>query len=306
VPVSSTPVSRKASLLGAAAAAGAGAFAYGLLEPLRPRLVRHEVPVRWSGPPLEVLHLSDTHLSPRDGRLQAFLRDLPRRLGSPPDLVITTGDMIEGEAGIEPLVESLDGIRSRLGRFYVLGSHDYFVSSGPSYTKYFSKDRSVRRATPIDSARFEAALSSAGWVSLTNRTEVLAEGTLSIRLTGVDDPYLRRHRTDHIGRAGSDDLVIGVMHAPDIVSEWVLQGTDLVLAGHTHGGQVRLPLLGAAVTNSTLPTALAGGLHRIGSGWLHVSPGLGTGRYSPIRFLTPPEATLLRLVPERRDGEEDG
>jgi uncharacterized protein len=298
VPVSSTPVSRKASLLGAVAAAGAGAFAYGLLEPLRYRLVRLEVPVRWTGPPLEVLHLSDTHLSPRNVRLRTFLRDLPQQLGSPPDLVITTGDMIEGEAAIEPLVDALAGLSSRLGRFYVLGSHDYFISSGPSYTKYFTDDRTVRRARAIDSGRFEAALASTGWVSLTNRTEVIAEGPRSIRLSGVDDPYLRRHQTDHISRSRDDDLTIGVMHAPDIVSEWILQGTDLVLAGHTHGGQVRLPLIGAVVTNSSLPAALAGGLHRIGSSWLHVSPGLGTGRYSPIRFLTPPEATLLRLVPE--------
>jgi predicted MPP superfamily phosphohydrolase len=89
------------------------------------------------------------------------------------------------------------------------------------------------------------------------------------------------------------------MHAPDVVSEWFLTGFDLVLAGHTHGGQVRIPGIGALVTNCSLPTALAGGLHRIHGGWLHVSPGLGTGKYSPIRFACPPEATLLHLEPAR-------
>jgi predicted MPP superfamily phosphohydrolase len=75
----------------------------------------------------------------------------------------------------------------------------------------------------------------------------------------------------------------------------LLAGFDLVLGGHTHAGQVRIPGVGALVTNSSLPAALGGGLHRIGSGWLHVSPGLGTGRFAPIRFACRPEATLLVL-----------
>jgi predicted MPP superfamily phosphohydrolase len=94
-------------------------------------------------------------------------------------------------------------------------------------------------------------------------------------------------------------VAIGVVHTPDVVSEWALGGYDLVLAGHTHGGQVRIPGVGAVVTNCTLPPALAAGLHRIGGAWLHVSPGLGTGRFSPIRFNCRPEATLLRLRSRR-------
>ena len=87
------------------------------------------------------------------------------------------------------------------------------------------------------------------------------------------------------------------MHAPDVVSDFALAGFDLVLAGHTHGGQVRIPPFGALVTNSSLPPALARGLSRVGNMWLHVSPGLGTSRFSPARFACPPEATLLQLVP---------
>ncbi|MEA2517702.1 MAG: uncharacterized protein QOG16_1540, partial [Actinomycetota bacterium] len=91
-------------------------------------------------------------------------------------------------------------------------------------------------------------------------------------------------------------LAIGLAHAPDVVSQWMLQGFDLVFTGHTHAGQVRVPGFGAVVTNSSLPTELAGGLHRVGSGWLHVSPGLGTGRFAPIRFNCRPEATLLEIT----------
>jgi uncharacterized protein len=142
-------------------------------------------------------------------------------------------------------------------------------------------------------------LRAKGWTALTNATELIDDGATRIRIAGVDDPYIRRHRTGHIARAAEDALAIGLVHAPDVVSDWILAGFDLVLAGHTHGGQVRLPLVGAVVTNCALPAALAGGLHAIGDGWLHVSPGLGSGRFAPVRFNERPEATLLQIRPQR-------
>jgi len=280
-----------------ALAAGAGSFAYGLVEPFRYRLGAHELPVVWGGPPVDVLHLSDTHLAPRDTKLRKFLRGLPGVLERTPDLVLITGDMIEGDEAIDPLLEALAPIQARLGRYYVLGSHDYFVSSGPSYTKYFSGEKTVRKAKHTDSDRLEAGLQEHGWVSLANRSERIEVDGRRILVSGVDDPYLKRHDTAHICRTGDDQLAIGLMHAPDVVSEWALNGFDLALAGHTHGGQVRLPGVGAVVTNCSLPAALASGLSRVGRTWLHVSPGLGTGKHAPIRFLAPPEATLLRVVP---------
>ena len=276
---------------------GAGAFAYGLYEPFRYSLTALDVPVSWEGHPLDVLHLSDTHLAPGDKKLRRFLRELPSRLDTTPDLVLATGDMIEGDEAIEPLLEALAPIQARFGRFYVLGSHDYFVSSGPSYTKYFSGEKTVRRAKHTDSDRLEVGLKEQGWVALTNATHHVDVQGRKVRLAGVDDPYLKRHDVAHIERGEDDELAIGLMHAPDITSEWALNRFDLVLAGHTHAGQVRVPGVGAIVTNCSLPSALASGLSRVGHTWLHVSPGLGTGKYSPIRFLAPPEATLLRLVP---------
>ena len=278
-----------------ALAAGAAAFLYGLYEPYLFRLMCKDVPVEWDGPPLDVLHISDTHLSARDGRLAAWLHNLPERLEKTPDLVIATGDLIQGDDAIDPVVTLLAGIQATFGRYYVLGSHDYYVSAGPSYTKYFSKDRSVRSTIRTDVDRLERGLQEKGWISLTNRTETVEVHGRTVRLSGVDDPYLDRHDTSHVGRAAEDDLAIALVHAPNVVSEWALAGFDLVLAGHTHGGQVRIPFAGALVTNSELPTGLASGLHRIGRTWLHVSPGLGTGKYTPLRFLTRPEATLLRV-----------
>lgn len=233
-------------------------------------------------------------MSGDDNKLFDFLKTLPSRIGAAPDLVLGTGDFVEDDAGITPFVEMLSRIEARLGRFYVLGSHDYYQSRFQAYTKYLTGRRPVRAPRAATDV-LEGRLQSAGWSPLTNTTTTVQDDDIRIRLTGVDDPYLDRHDTAHIRRSRDDDLAIGLTHAPDVVSEFALAGFDLVLAGHTHGGQIRVPLAGAIVTNCTLPAALAGGLSRVGDSWLHVSPGLGTGRFAPVRFNCRPEATLLEL-----------
>jgi uncharacterized protein len=235
-------------------------------------------------------------MKPGDRLLQRFLERLPDELGAPPDLVLATGDLIEIDEGIDPLVEALGRLEAKLGRFYVLGSHDYFQSRFHAYTKYFTGRRPVN-THPADTARLEHGLQDKGWQPLVNDTATVNVEGRTLRLVGVDDPYIKRHKTDHIAREPGDAAAIGLMHAPDLVSEYALAGFDVAVAGHTHAGQVKVPGVGAVVTNCSLPAALADGLHRIGGMWLHVSPGLGTGRFSPVRFNSPPEATLLLLEP---------
>jgi predicted MPP superfamily phosphohydrolase len=93
------------------------------------------------------------------------------------------------------------------------------------------------------------------------------------------------------------------MHSPDSAPESAALGYDLLVAGHTHGGQVCVPGLGALVTNSSMPPRLAAGLIRMGTAILHTSPGLGTSKYAPFRFACRPEATLLELrVGQRATG----
>lgn len=277
--------------------AGLAVAIYAALEPYLYTFSTHELKVSSYVPPLSVLHLSDTHLGAKDHRLASWLERLPDEIGELPDLVLATGDMIENDPGIDPLVEALSHFEARLGRFYVLGGHDYYQSTFQAYTRYWTGRRGQIRAPRADSDRLIERLDSLGWVDLTNTSSTIASDAGTIRIAGVDDPYLNRHTTEHIHRAESEVAAIGLVHSPDVVSEWMLNGFDLVVAGHTHGGQVRLPGVGAVVTNCSLPPALARGPHRIGSGWLHVSPGLGTGRFSPIRFNCRPEATLLRLIP---------
>ena len=289
------------ALLTAAASAALAAGAYALYEPYRWRFVTREAPVRPGAPSLDVLHVSDLHMTGRSERLVRWLEDLPRLVERQPDVVVATGDLIDGDDGIEAAVRALAGLQGRLGSYYVLGSHDYYLSTFRlgGYLKYFSTSHERRHVKRAKTDELESGLRAKGWTPLTNATEVIRDGPRRIRLAGVDDPYIRRHKMDHVHTSRDDDLAIGLVHAPDVVSEWILNGFDLVVAGHTHGGQVRFPLLGALVTNSSLPAALAGGLHPIGAGWLHVSPGLGSGRFAPIRFNQRPEATLLQIRPQQ-------
>jgi predicted MPP superfamily phosphohydrolase len=286
----------------AAALAIVGLGAYSFIESHLYRLTTKRVPIGEACPPLSVLHISDVHMQHHNRRLATWLRALPARLGSPPDLVLATGDMIEGNGGIDPLIEALAPMAARLGCFYVLGSHDYYAPAFKVFTRYFGRSHGPAQASRADTARLEEGLRTLGWTSLVNTTYTVATPSGPVRLTGVDDPYLRRHRTEHIKRTDGEIAAIGLMHSPDVISEWFTRGYDLVVAGHTHAGQVRIPGVGALVTNCSLPNALAGGLHRVEKGWLHVSPGLGTGKYAPIRFACRPEATLLRLEP--RDGSD--
>jgi predicted MPP superfamily phosphohydrolase len=290
-------------LLRTATLAAAGLGAYAFVEPYLYRLSEKEVPLHAAVAGLSILHVSDIHMKGRSRLLVSFLEDLPEALARPPDLILATGDLIEDDGGIDLVLRGLSRIPARLGRFYVLGSHDYYQAAFKAYTKYFDSSGEAVEAMPADTPRLERGLRDDGWISLTNRSHVLESPHGRIRLSGIDDPFIKRDDTAHIKRSADESLAIGLMHAPNVVSEWFLAGYDLVVAGHTHGGQVRIPLFGALVTNCTLPRELAGGLHRIGSGWLHVSPGLGTGKYSPIRFACRPEVTLLRLV--SGDGDDE-
>ena len=285
-----------ARVLGGLAISGLGLSAYALAEPHLFRLKRlvADLPVASVG--LDVLHVSDIHLTARTEGLQRWLAKLPGLLDQPPDLVVATGDLIEDDSGIGPAVDLLSKLPARFGRFYVLGSHDYFQSSFHAYTKYFTGRRPIN-ARHADTERLETGLKESGWMPVTNSTELVETDAGRVRVAGVDDPYINRHRTEHIRREAGDALAIGLMHAPDVVSEYALAGFDLVVGGHTHGGQVRIPGVGALVTNCSLPAALAGGLSLIGDTWLHVSPGLGTSPFARIRFNCRPEVTLLQLRP---------
>ena len=288
-------VPKLAWLAGAVAAAGAACVGYGILvERDWYRLRRERVEALAPGqPPLTVLHLSDLHLTVADGRRLAFLE---RLAGERVDLVVLTGDMLGEPGALDPVLEALGRFRPRLGAVAVLGSNDYWAPRFRNPLGYFLGPSSRRRRSSGRNPWRELVdgLEARGWTVLSNRRGRLGD----VELAGMDDPHIRRDDLD-VAVPPNGRLRLGVVHSPyrRALDAFERNGYELLLAGHTHGGQVRLPGVGALVTNCDLPRDRVRGLSRWGSSWLHVSAGLGTSKYAPFRFACRPEASLLTVVP---------
>jgi predicted MPP superfamily phosphohydrolase len=259
------------------------------------RLVRHRLDILPAGTAgLTVLHVSDLHLTESDRRAAAFLASLPRA-----DVTVLTGDALGDPSAVEFVARVLRSVRGRVASLFVLGSNDLYAPRPINWLRYFARDRDAkrplgRRGRPADLIRL---LERDGWVHLKNRKYERRTNGLRLEIVGLDDPHIHRADIRVAPRTGDGVFGLAVVHSPDPAPELAALGYDLVVAGHTHGGQVRLPVIGALVTNCTIPNRLARGLVRIGPAYLHVSPGLGTSKYAPFRLLCRPEATLLELGP---------
>jgi predicted MPP superfamily phosphohydrolase len=158
---------------------------------------------------------------------------------------------------------------------------------------------------------FVADLDAAGWADLSNRAATLdiatqgGDGVQRVSLIGVDDPHLGRDRLPAPDASWTDPraLRLAVTHAPyvRVVDAFTHRHPDVIVAGHTHGGQIALPFLGAIVTNCDLPRRFARGLHMWTAGddaaLLQVSAGLGTSPFAPVRVAARPEVTVIHLMP---------
>jgi predicted MPP superfamily phosphohydrolase len=292
----------------AGALAGAGLTAYALWEARQYTLRRVTVPVLPAGArPLKVLHLSDIHLVPTQQRKIEWLSSLALLR---PDLVVNTGDNLAHRDSVPALADALGPLLQVPGVF-VLGSNDYFAPRPRNPLRYLVPDDGKRHTNvpQLPWRDLVATLSSAGWHDLSNARAQLQVGDLALAFAGVDDPHLNNDQLSAVaGRADAGaDLRMGVAHAPylRVLDAFARDGYDVILAGHTHGGQVCLPGGRALTTNCDLDPARARGLHRHpaasapgdpGSSWLHVSAGLGTSPYARIRVACRPEATLLTMV----------
>ena len=282
--------------VGRGVAAGAVLAAWPFVEPHLPVLRHVAVPVLPPGwAPLRVLHLSDLHLLPSHTRRATWVRALA---DAEPDLVVSTGDHVSSAAAIGLLTETLAALTADgTPGVFVPGNNDYYTPTVPSPLHYLRGGEPRRRTPDLPWGRAARRLEDAGWTDLTHRrTTVLVAGR-PVVLTGTDDAHLRRDRYAEV--AGPvEGFGVGVTHTPQrrLLRAFAADGHALVLAGHTHGGQLRLPGLGAVVTNCDLPRARARGLTRGEGGWLHVSAGLGSSPYLPVRLCCRPEATVLELV----------
>lgn len=242
---------------------------------------------------LTVLHLSDLHFVRSDPRKKRFLASLPQA-----DVTVVTGDFLAEPEAVEIAVDAVRATRGRLASWFVLGSNDHFAPKPLNYLAYFRRDRTRRSAVLGRGDDLARQLEDDGWDDLTNSRREAALDGLSVELLGLDDAHIRWHDLRVAPRRQLDRFGVAVMHSPDSAAEAAALGYDLLVAGHTHGGQVRLPIAGALVTNCVMPRHLVSGLIRMGPAVLHTSPGLGTSKYAPFRFWCRPEATVLEL--ERR------
>ena len=295
---------RLPTLVPVTAAAGIVALGYaGIVERNWFALRRFEIPVLPPGTgPLRVLHISDAHLTPGRRRLQSWIRSLD---DLDPHLVVNTGDSIAHPQSVRVFLDSLGPLLDRPGVF-VLGSNDLYAPEPFNPARYLlgpSSRRRRKKEPDLPWEKLRDGMTAAGWLDLDNQQGQLTAGGLDIAVAGVHDSHIKRDRYAQVaGRAEAGaDLRLGVMHSPEprLLDQFVADGYDLLLAGHTHGGQLCLPWYGTLVTNCGIDRKRARGLHRYpadGQAWLHVSAGLGTSPWAPARFACRPEASLLTLV----------
>jgi len=288
-------------------AAGVTGLAWSLAEARAFVLRRFTLPVLPAGSdPLRVLHLSDLHLVPRQTAKLEWVRGLA---ALEPDLVVSTGDSLAHLQAVPAVLRAHGELLDRPGVF-VLGSNDYYAPRPKNPARYLLPAGGGRRVIGdrLPTADLVRGFTEAGWVDLTNRRGALQVRGLRLDFVGVDDPHLKRDRYERVEGPvdPAADLTLGVTHAPyrRVLDAMTADGAGLVLAGHTHGGQLCLPGYGALVTNCDLDRRRARGVSRWapggGSGpeaaWMHVSAGLGTSPFAPVRFACRPEATLLTLT----------
>ena len=251
-------------------------------------------------PELRVLHFSDLHLTPRRKREIADIRSWAELK---PDLVISTGDFLGHKDAINTALYALEPLLDIPG-LYVFGSNDYYGPRFKNPLSYLKKDDGTRvLGERLKTEDLDVRLQARGWKNLnTAKMRIKVKG-ISIEARGTDDAHLELDDYSLVSGARDEevDLSIGVTHAPykRVLDAMASDKLDLIFAGHTHGGQVRVPWFGGTrslTTNCDLPNWRSRGLTKFGSEpYLHVSAGMGYSPFAPIRFLCPSEVSLITL-----------
>lgn len=254
--------------------------------------------------PITVLQIGDIHLAPWQKRKARFVQSLGALR---PDLVINTGDNLGHERAIGPVLTALAPLLERPGVF-VNGSNDYFAPVLRNPLAYLARPSERSEGPALDTARLVGGFQSAGWLNLNNREGQLVVNGTRIGFVGVDDAHDNLDDLSSLplqsGRLAENSpaIIFGVSHAPymRVLEAMSGVGASMIFSGHTHGGQVCLPIVGALTTNCDLPAKNAKGL----SAWkfgdrsvlLNVVAGIGHSIFAPVRFFCRPEVRLVTLV----------
>ncbi|GAA4515322.1 metallophosphoesterase [Brevibacterium yomogidense] len=291
---------RTAGILAGIGLVGAAGLAYSaIVEPRLFRIRRQRLALLPPGSaPLRILHVSDLHLAENQEFRSRFVRSL---IDLEPDLVVNTGDNFGGDT--LPLV--LDAFAPLLDvpGVFVFGSNDVWGPTRKNPARYLTRrtthgeDKSKHPTLPTKDLK--QAFEARGWTYLDNRSATLTVGGTTLAFAGLGDAHMDADRiTETHPSFAEADVRIGVTHAPysRTLEAFDRAGAQLVFAGHTHGGQIRVPFWGAPVTNCDLDRTRARGMFPYRRMRINVSAGLGYSPYSPVRFSCPPEVTLLTVV----------
>lgn len=256
-----------------------------LLQRTRTRLHFRDLPPALEG--LRIALLTDLHATP--GMPRDLLPRMVRRTNQEgADLIAITGDLAEDEGSLEYALDELAQLRAPLGVFMVPGNHDY-------------RDVGIQRWHDAVSRR-------PSLVNLTNRARLVRVSTQArpddvaiLCIAGVDDLSHGRPRLDFLPSLEHRDFTLLLAHHPDQAerARRAMDSVDLVVSGHTHAGQVRLPFFGAVVNSAEHPELYEAGVRRRPWTQVYTSRGIGT-THMPIRFLAPPEIAVLTLTGEPR------
>ncbi len=242
--------------------------------------------------PITILHLSDVHFQKKEGGKKHFFQKLSMLN---PDLLFLTGDIIENDEGIDTAVQLISGIRARYGAFLVPGNHEYYDYHWLDTARYYLRlgNTAVTR-NRLD--LFISKLKQIGVRTLINESVKLEVHGNHVWIGGTDDPITQKvdfNRT--LEDMGPQTFNILLTHHLDSILKLNHHGIDFVLAGHTHGGQVRIPFIGPLVCETGLPRRYVDGLNHYKGMLTFVSRGVGTGRLLTPRFACRPEAVFFEL-----------
>jgi predicted MPP superfamily phosphohydrolase len=238
----------------------------------RKQLALPRLPAELRG--LTIAHLSDLHMT---GRLDCdFFSYVARQVNDlRPDVIAITGDIIEEHSCRPWLEETLGQLCAPLGVYFILGNHDSF----------------------IDTNETRKALVNSGLTSLTGRWLKADWNGAAVTLGGNELPWTGPAAPlDELPLRNPEapEFRLVLCHTPDQFRWCQRADADLALAGHTHGGQVQLPLLGVVASPSAYGTRYACGVFRRGNTVMHVTRGVGGE--TPLRWRCPPELALLELI----------
>jgi hypothetical protein len=223
---------------------------------------------------LRICQISDLHI--RDNLRSPNLKNLSSSINKiQPDLIFITGDFLHnGKIAEREIIKFLKSLKSRYGKFGVFGNWDYW-------------DLNVKQREMIN-----------------NEIKILADDNQKIKIKkekiwilGVNDPsYHSANLQKAMKNVPKNSFKILLSHSPDILEQTSGKKIDLIFAGHTHGGQIRLPIIGAIIILSRVDKKYDSGLFKINDNYIYINQGIGT-TVLPLRFLCMPEITLVILKP---------